>query len=80
MIKYKIGAIFENDAETPKVEYQYRVDRTGYITFLEENKPLLFTYEDGHGTLTTSNVKTIDETDYGVWISTQNTVFRLDIV
>ena len=74
---YKIGAIFERDGITQKASHQYRVGRTGHITFLKEGRGMLFAY-DTQRTLHTSKVVDIAEDDHGVFITTLNSVYRLD--
>ena len=74
----KIGAILEKDGITPKASHQYRVGRIGKITNLNIGTPMFFEYSDGHGTLITSNVIDFEENDYGVWVTTKNSKYRLD--
>lgn len=74
---FVIGAIYEKDGETPKLSSQYRVGRQGRIVNLKIDTPLFFEYSDIHGTLITSNVSNFQETDYGLLITTKNTVYRL---
>jgi hypothetical protein len=73
-----IGVILERDGETPKESHQFRVGRTGRIANLNENTPMFFEYLDGHGTLATSNVIEFQEDDYGLWVTTENSMYRLD--
>jgi len=75
---FTIGAIYEKDGKTPKESHQFRVGRTGKIGNLNDGTPMYFEYSDGHGTLVTSNVIEIEEDKYGVIVTTENTVYRLD--
>lgn len=78
--KLKITGVYEKDGKTPKESHQYRVGSVGKIANLYIGMPLLFEYADGHGTLITSNVKDIEEDDYGVTIKTKNSVYVFDDV
>ena len=73
-----IKGIFERDGITPKESHQYRVSRIGKDVTLEIGFPMFFEYLDGYGTLITSNVIDYQEDDYGVWVTTRNTIYRLD--
>ncbi|MBU3186527.1 hypothetical protein [Clostridium estertheticum] len=75
---FKIGAIYEPDGKTLKASHQYRVGRTGRIENLNDKTPMFFRYSDGHGSLITSNVRYFQEDDYGVLVTTRNSVYRLD--
>lgn len=80
MNKLRIGAIYEKDGLTPKESHQYRVGRDGVIDNLNIGTPMLFRYADGHGTLITSIINDIDEDCDGVWVYTENSVYRLDTI
>jgi len=76
--KFTIGAIYEKDGITPKKSHQFRVGRTGKVINLNDDTPMAFEYSDGHGVLQTSRVIEVQEDDYGVLVTTENTIYRLD--
>jgi hypothetical protein len=77
--KYIIGAIYEKDCTTSKESHQFRVGRTGIVLVLEKGCSMWFVYDEPKDrVLQTSRVLDIDETDYGVWVYTENSVYRLD--
>jgi hypothetical protein len=77
--KYIIGAIYEKDATTPKESHQFRVGRTGTLALLEKGCSMWFVYDEPKDkAMQTSIVQDINETDYGVWVYTENSVYRLD--
>ncbi|MBK5243182.1 hypothetical protein [Clostridium sp.] len=77
---YKIGAILEIDGITTKQSHQYRVGKSGTIDSLNEGSRVCFKYSDGHGILITSPIVEYAEDDYGVWITTVNSMYRLNQV
>ena len=57
--------------------------RVGRECVIDDNhvkigKPLLVMYEGRLRGFYTSNVVSIEETDYGVWIETENSLYRFD--
>lgn len=78
---YQIGAVYEKDGITEKKDAKHRVGRFGYLDFYRINEPFYFQHIDYDWlgkTTRSSRVVDIEETDYGVWITTQNTIYRLD--
>lgn len=84
MSRLVIGAVFEKDTKTPK--HQEIIGRTGYILddCIEIDTPFFFDYDDKnrpdlHGKcLRSSWVEKFEENDWGYWIWTHNSVYRLD--
>jgi hypothetical protein len=79
--RYKIGAVYEKDAKTPKESAQHVIGRTGILTLLQENAPMYLDYdtEELKGyCLRTSFVEMFEENDNGIWVYTENSVYRLD--
>jgi len=73
---FTIGAILERDGITPKD--QHKVGKIGCVENLNTDTPMFFRYSDGYGTLITSNVIEFQEDDYGVWVTTENSMYQLN--
>ena len=78
MYTFKIRAILERDEITPKESHQFRVGRVGRFIDLQEGVPMFFEYLERPGMLITSPIVDFKEDDYGVWVTTKNSVYRLD--
>jgi len=77
--KYIIGAIYEKDCTTLKESHQFRVDRTGITLVLEKGYSMWFVYDEPKDkAMRTSIVENIEESDNGLWVYTENSVYRLD--
>ena len=80
---YEIGAIYELDGKTPKEDGQHRLGRRGYLVFLGECMPFFIHYIDYERLgemMVSSRVQEFEENDHGVWITTNNSVYRLDYI
>jgi hypothetical protein len=73
-----IGAIYELDGVTPKVSHQFRVGRKGLLYPLSKGEPAIFEYSERDGYLMTSLIQSFEENDYGVWVTTLNSIYRFD--
>ena len=80
MSKLKISGIYEKDGITPKESHQFRIGKEGRIHFLEHDKSMIFVYEDSTIAMVTSYVKDFKEDGYGIWVTTENSVYRFDNV
>lgn len=80
MYKLKISGIYEKDGITPKESHQFRIGKEGTIHFLDYDKSMIFFYADGHSMMSTSHVKDFKEDGYGIWVTTENSVYRFDNV
>ena len=78
-IKYIIGEVLDKETNKRSEKYGYRVGRECFITVLEEGSIMIGEYEDGR-MFYTSVVEDIEETDYGIWVTTENRVYRFDDV
>jgi hypothetical protein len=79
--RYIISAIYEKDAKTPKESDQFRIGRTGTISFLCKGASMCFEYdsEDNIGTfLKTSWVEMFNETEEDMCVYTENSVYILE--
>ena len=79
MNTFKIGAILERDEITPKASHQFRVGRTGTIINLKRNERMVFEYSE-RGILLTANVVDYQEDNCVVWVTTENSTYRLDYI
>ena len=81
--RYIIGAVYKKDAGTPKESAQHIIGRTGLIEFLEKDSPMWFEYDSEElkgQAMRTSFVEKFDENDNGIWIYTENSVYRFDTI
>lgn len=79
--KYVIGAIYEKDGETPKESHQFRVGRTGKIDWLHKGQFMFFNYDfDTSKSLKTSPVEDYAEDDNGIWVYTEDSIYRFDSI
>lgn len=75
--KFIIGEVLDNDTQKRSEEYAYRIGRECYLVQMEEGKNMIVEYWDGR-ILTTTNVKDVEQTDYGFWVKTMNRTYRFD--
>jgi len=81
--RYIIGAVYEKDAKTPKESAQHTIGRTGLISYLEINTPMWFEYDSEElkgKAMRTSYVEKFEETDGGIWVYTENSTYRFDVI
>ena len=79
-IKYIIGEVLDNDTQKRSKQWGYRVGRECYIVLAEEGKSMIIEYTNDKGTFITSTVKEVSRTNYGVWVTTNNRIYRFDTV
>ena len=75
--KYLIGEVLDRETNKRSGKFGYRVGRECCILALEKGELLVAEYEDGR-MFFTSPVADIEETDYGIWVTTQNRIYRFD--
>ncbi|MGL5328359.1 MAG: hypothetical protein ACRDD7_03750 [Peptostreptococcaceae bacterium] len=75
--KYIIGEVLDNDTQKRSKEWGYRVGRECYVVLAQVGYCLIVEYPDGN-IFRTSTVKKVEETDYGLWIETNNRTYRFD--
>lgn len=80
MEKFTIAAIYELDGETPKASHQFRVGRTGTMEGLRKGSRMCFKYSNRNGTLVTSPIVDHEEDGSGVYITTENSIYKMDYV
>ena len=78
--KFFIGEILDKETNDRSERFGYRVGRECFITVLEKGSPLVAEYTDNDRMFFTSVVEDIEETDYGIWVTTKNRVYRFDDV
>ena len=76
--KFFIGEILDKETNDRSEKFGYRVGRECFITVLEKGSPLVVEYTDNDRMFFTSVVEDIEETDYGIWVTTKNRVYRFD--
>ena len=82
MNKVKIGAIYDRDMNEKTDEYSLRrIGRVGEVLPLAEGNTMIMKFKDSDGKykyMRTSNVQKFKEKRGGCWVTTENSVYRLD--
>ena len=77
----KIGAVYELDGITPNKSRSFRVGRHGWVRppTIGDGLEMIYIEPDLIAKmLLTSNIVDVHETDYGFWVTTENSVYRFD--
>ena len=77
MTKLIIGKIFNKQTDEEIRELEWLIGKEVIIFTLNYGEPMIFDVE--HSMIfSTTNVISIDETDYGIWIETEKAIYRFD--
>ena len=77
MTKLIIGKIFNKQTDEEIRELKWLIGKEVRIFTLNHGEPMIFDIE--HSMIfSTTNVISIDETDYGIWIETEGAIYRFD--
>ena len=84
MQKYIIGEVLDKDTRQRSKEFGYRVgwectlfnDREN---LWKEGCSLIIEYPDGR-CCRTSSIEDFEQTDYGMWVTTKNRIYRFDYI
>ena len=77
MTKLIIGKIFNKQTDEEIRELKWLIGKEVRIFTLNYGEPMIFDIE--HSMIfSTTNVINIDETDYGIWIETEEAIYRFD--
>ena len=77
MTKLIIGEILNRQTDEEIRELRWLIGKEVIIFTLNYGEPMIFDVE--HSMIfSTTNVISIDETDYGIWIETEEAIYRFD--
>ena len=77
MTKLIIGEILNRQTDEEIRELRWLIGKEVIIFTLNYGEPMIFDVE--HSMIfSTTNVISIDETDYGIWIETEKAIYRFD--
>lgn len=76
-MRFTLNEILFKNTNERVVNLKYLIGLKCDILRLEENTPMIINFETGYICSTTC-VKSIDETDCGIWVITEKTAFRFD--
>lgn len=84
MQKYIIGEVLDKDTKQRSLDFGYRVGKKCTLYNDRENLwiesfPLIIEYING-GRCYTANIEDFEQTDYGVWVTTKDSIYRFDYV
>ena len=77
MTKLIIGKIFNKQTDEEIRELKWLIGKQVRILTLNYGEPMIFDIEYSM-IFSTTNVISIDETDYGIWIETEVAIYRFD--
>lgn len=76
---YTIGEVLDINTNKRKERFFDIIGKKVKIILLEEDKNMILSFEDEDNVMRSSTVSEIDQTDYGFWVATKNSMYRLDI-
>lgn len=79
MDKYTIGEILDRETNIRSDKFKDIIGRKIEILLCEEGKRFVAQFINESEIIRTSLVQEIEETDYGLWITTNNRLYRLDL-
>lgn len=76
---YTIGEVLDINSNKRKERFFDIIGKKVKIILLEEDKNMILSFEDEDNVMRSTTVSEIDQTDYGFWVTTKNSMYRLDI-
>lgn len=75
---YTIGEVLDINTNKRKERFFDIIGKKVKIILLEEDKNMILSFEDADNVMRSTTVSEIDQTDYGFWVTTKNSMYRLD--